>query len=223
MTYVDAHDNEILFDSLAYKLPQSTSALDRARMQVLALSTVVLSQGTGFATAGSDRLRSKSLDKNSYDSGDWFNAIQWDCAQGNGFGRGLPPAWDNSARWPYAQPLLADRSLVPTCEATNLAAQRFQELLRVRASSRLFTLSTLEEVQRTVSFVGNQPGVITMVLSQGRDTVVVVFNATPTSATQAVPSRAGTNLSPVPSVDLRGARFSEGTFTVPPRSVTVFR
>jgi pullulanase-type alpha-1,6-glucosidase len=223
VTYVDAHDNEILFDSLAYKLPQSTSALDRARMQVLALSTVVLSQGTGFATAGSDRLRSKSLDKNSYDSGDWFNAIQWDCARGNGFGRGLPPEWDNAARWPYAQPLLADPALVPTCEATALAAQRFQELLRVRESSRLFSLSTLEEVQRGVSFVGNQPGVITMVLSSGRENVVVVFNATPAAATQAVPSLAGARLSPVPSVDLRDARFSGGTFTVPPRSVTVFR
>ena len=225
ITYVDAHDNEILFDSLAYKLPPSTSSLDRARMQVLALSTVVLSQGTGFATAGSDRLRSKSLDKNSFDSGDWFNAIQWDCARGNGFGRGLPPAWDNSARWPYAQPLLADPSLVPSCEATTLAAQRFQELLRVRASSKLFSLSTLEEVQRTISFVGNQPGVITMVLSDPRshETIVVVINATPTSATQAVPSLAGASLSPVPSVDLRGARFSDGTFTIPPRSVTVYR
>jgi len=223
VTYVDAHDNEILYDSLAFKLPQGTSAMDRARMHVVALSAVVLSQGTGFATAGSDRLRSKSLDKNSYDSGDWFNAIQWDCANGNGFGRGLPPAWDNTVRWPYAQPLLADPALVPTCEATSLAAQRFQELLQIRGSSRLFSLGTLEEVQRTVSFVGNQPGVITMVLSDGRETIVVILNATPTSATQPVPSLADAHLSPVPSVDLRGASFRDGTFSVPPRSVTVYR
>ena len=38
VTYVDAHDNEILYDALAYKLPQATSAADRARMQVLALA-----------------------------------------------------------------------------------------------------------------------------------------------------------------------------------------
>jgi hypothetical protein len=61
-----------------------------------------------------------------------------------------------------------------------------------------------------------------MVLSDGRNTLVVVINATPTSATQAVPKLAGASLTPVPSVDLRGARFSDGTFTVPPRSVTVF-
>ena len=68
ITYVDAHDNEILYDALAYKLPPATAPTDRARMQVLALSTVLLGQGIGFVTAGSERLRSKSLDRNSYNS-----------------------------------------------------------------------------------------------------------------------------------------------------------
>src|SRR5690606_13683596 len=96
VTYVDAHDNEILYDALAYKLPAGTSVADRVRMQVLALATVVLGQGTGFVTAGTERLRSKSLDRNSYNSGDWFNQIRWDCTTGNGFGAGLPPAADNA-------------------------------------------------------------------------------------------------------------------------------
>ena len=60
-------------------------------------------QGTGFVTAGTERLRSKSLDRNSYNSGDWFNQIRWDCEQGNGFGAGLPPAPDNEDKWSYAQ------------------------------------------------------------------------------------------------------------------------
>ncbi|WP_117212982.1 pullulanase-type alpha-1,6-glucosidase [Allorhizocola rhizosphaerae] len=221
VTYVDAHDNEILFDALAYKLPPGTSDIDRARMQVLALATAVLSQGTGFVTGGSDIMRSKSLDKNSYDSGDWFNAIQWDCRAGNGFGRGLPPAWDNEARWPYARPLLADPALVPSCEAITLASARFQELLRVRNSSRLFSLDSLEEVQRSVSFVGNTPGVITMVLSDRQETIVVVFNATPSQITQSVP-RADLRL--VPSVDpaMAGASYRDGMVTVPGRTVAVF-
>src|SRR5205085_1894871 len=71
VSYVDAHDNEILYDALAYKLPASTPVADRARMQVVALATTVLGQGVGFCAAGSDRLRSKSLDRNSFDSGDW--------------------------------------------------------------------------------------------------------------------------------------------------------
>ena len=75
ITYVDAHDNETLYDALAYKLPPSTSMADRVRMQTLSLGTTALGQGVSFWLAGSEMLRSKSLDRNSYDSGDWFNVL----------------------------------------------------------------------------------------------------------------------------------------------------
>ena len=58
---------ESLFDALTYKLPAGTSAADRARMQVLAMATATLSQGPSLSQAGSDLLRSKSLDRNSFD------------------------------------------------------------------------------------------------------------------------------------------------------------
>ena len=71
-------------------------------------------RASGSSRPGSDRLRSKSLDRNSYNSGDWFNQIRWDCASGNGFGArpaaGAPTTRD---KWPYARPLLADPALVP--------------------------------------------------------------------------------------------------------------
>ncbi|GLH98980.1 pullulanase-type alpha-1,6-glucosidase [Phytohabitans aurantiacus] len=231
VTYVDAHDNEILYDALAYKLPPGTSAADRARMQVLALSTVVLGQGIGFVTAGSDRLRSKSLDRNSFNSGDWFNQIRWNCADGNGFGAGLPPAADNQSKWTYARPLLADPALVPDCAAIALATARYQEMLRIRASSPLFSLATAAEVQRHLSFPlsgpDETPGVLTMRLGDQ----VVVFNATPQAATQTVPALRGAALALHPvlreSADpvARTSTFTAatGTFTVPARTVAVFR
>ncbi|GHE97926.1 hypothetical protein [Streptomyces fumanus] len=37
-------------------------------------------------------MRSKSLGRASFDSGDWFDATHGNRADGNGFGRGLPPA-----------------------------------------------------------------------------------------------------------------------------------
>ncbi|MFY1693692.1 pullulanase-type alpha-1,6-glucosidase [Plantactinospora sp. WMMB782] len=239
VSYVDAHDNEILYDALAYKLPQATSTTDRARMQVLSLATAVLSQGTGFVTAGSERLRSKSLDRNSYNSGDWFNQIRWDCTEGNGFGVGLPPAADNADKWPYARPLLADPALVPDCAAIGLAEERYRELLRVRASSPVFGLADAAQVQRRVSFplsgTAETPGVLTMRLDgTGLDprwrSVTVVFNATPAAATQPVAGRRGAAVSLHPvlrnSADpvLRTASFDSatGTFTVPARSVAVY-
>ncbi|SCE64839.1 alpha-1,6-glucosidases, pullulanase-type [Micromonospora matsumotoense] len=239
VTYVDAHDNEILYDALAYKLPTGTSAADRARMQVLALATTALGQGTGFVAAGSERLRSKSLDRNSYNSGDWFNQIRWDCTQGNGFGVGLPPAADNEDKWSYAKPLLAEPSLVPDCAAIDLADARYAELLRIRQSSPVFGLPTADQVQQRVAFplsgAKETPGVLTMTLDArglgGRwKAVTVVFNATPTAAKQTVARLRGTDTTLHPvlagSADpvLRTASFDRaaGTFTVPARSVAVF-
>ncbi|MDG4771631.1 pullulanase-type alpha-1,6-glucosidase [Solwaraspora sp. WMMD792] len=239
VSYVDAHDNEILYDALAYKLPAGTSAADRSRAQLLALSTVIFAQGTGFVTAGSERLRSKSLDRNSYNSGDWFNQIRWDCEAGNGFGAGLPPAADNADKWPYAGPLLADPALVPDCATIEATAARYAELLRIRASSPVFALSTAREVQQRVSFPlagpAETPGVITMRLrSAGLDrrwrSVTVIFNATPQTARQRLPElrRATVELHPVlrdsadPVSRQAGFDTATGTFTVPPRTVAVF-
>jgi pullulanase-type alpha-1,6-glucosidase len=232
ITYVDAHDNEILYDALAYKLPQATPALDRAKLQSVALATTALGQGVGFVTAGSERLRSKSLDRNSFNSGDWFNQISWDCAKGNGFGRGLPPAADNESKWQYAKPLLADKALVPGCDAVNLADARYRELLRIRKSSPVFGLPTAAEVQKRLSFplsgTAETPGVITMHLDgRGLDrrwkSITVVFNATPAEAAQTVPALRGATIGLHPAQH-EAASFdrSTGTFRVPARTTAVF-
>ncbi|WP_221402232.1 pullulanase-type alpha-1,6-glucosidase [Actinoplanes lutulentus] len=239
ITYVDAHDNEILYDSLAFKLPQQTTALERARAQSVALATTVLGQGVGFVTTGSERLRSKSLDRNSYNSGDWFNSIEWDCTKGNGFGKGLPPKPDNESKYAYAKPLLADPALVPSCEAISLSDSRYQELLKIRKSSPVFGLPTAAQVQQRLSFplsgANETPGVITMTLDgRGLDpkwkSVTVVFNATPSAVTQKVTALAGKKVALHPiqqkSADalVRTASFTSatGTLTVPARTVSVF-
>ena len=110
ISYVDAHDNETLFDALTIKLPTATTMADRVRMNTLCLATVALGQGPMFWHAGTDLLRSKSLDRNSFNSGDWFNRVDW-TGQDNTFGSGLPPAADNQPKWPVLRPLLADPAL----------------------------------------------------------------------------------------------------------------
>ncbi len=240
VNYVDAHDNEILFDALAFKLPRDVPMIDRARLQVLALSLVVLSQGVGFVALGSDRLRSKSLDRNSFNSGDWFNQIRWDPAQGNGFGLGLPPAGDNADRWPLARPLLADGSLVPPPDVMEMTATRYRELLAVRRSTSVFGLPLADEVQRRLTFPlggpDEPPGVLVMCLDGTGlheapwPQVTVVFNATDAVAAPVVPPLAGVPLTLHPalvsSADpvLRTATAdpATGALTVPARSVAVF-
>ncbi|KJY21147.1 sulfonate ABC transporter ATP-binding protein [Streptomyces sp. NRRL S-104] len=228
LAYADAHDNETLADALTFKLPPATAHADKARMQVLAMATATLSQGPSLSQAGTDLLRSKSLDRNSYDSGDWFNAIQWDCRAGNGFGRGLPPAADNAPKWPYAKPLLTGPA--PTCTDINATAAAHRDLLKIRTTEPEFALATAEAVQSRLAFPlsGREetPGVITMTLGD----LVVVFNATPTARPQRVSALAGTayRLHPVQAAGsdatVRQSAYdvTTGEFTVPARTVAVF-
>ncbi|MFD7834843.1 pullulanase-type alpha-1,6-glucosidase [Streptomyces sp. NPDC059761] len=229
LAYADAHDNETLADALAYKLAPGTSAADQARMQVLAMAVGTLSQGPSLSQAGTDLLRSKSLDRNSYDSGDWFNAIHWDCREGNGFGRGLPPAADNGSKWLYAKPLLAG-AVAPGCAEITGASAAYRDLLRIRTTEPAFALSTPEAVQAALAFplsgTDETPGVITMTLGD----LVVVFNATPAARTQRIAALAGTAyaLHPVqaagsdPAVKQAAYDARTGEFTTPPRTVAVF-
>ncbi|MFF2204620.1 pullulanase-type alpha-1,6-glucosidase [Streptomyces sp. NPDC058145] len=228
LAYVDAHDNESLFDALTYKLPKDTSASDRARMQVLAMATAALSQGPALSQAGTDLLRSKSLDRNSFDSGDWFNAIHWNCADGNGFGRGLPMAADNESKWPYAKPLLS--TVKVGCPQITGASAAYQDLLRIRTSEKAFSLGTAALVQDRLSFPlsgkDETPGVITMRLGD----LVVVLNATPQRQEQRIGALAGSRfrLHPVqatgtdPVVKSASYAAGSGTFSVPARTVAVF-
>ncbi|MFD8672928.1 pullulanase-type alpha-1,6-glucosidase [Streptomyces seoulensis] len=228
LAYADAHDNESLFDALTFKLPAGTSASDRARMQVLAMATAALSQGPALSQAGTDLLRSKSLDRNSFDSGDWFNAIHWNCADGNGFGRGLPPAADNQSKWSYAKPLLS--TVKVSCPQITGASAAYRDLLRIRTTEDAFSLATTAQVQDRLSFPlsgkDETPGVITMRLGD----LVVVFNATPGQQNQRVPALAGIDyhLHPAQATGtddiVKSASYApgSGTFTVPARTVAVF-
>ena len=77
ITYAECHDNNILWDKIALSVPEASEA-DRKKMQELALTIVLTSQGIPFLHAGSEFLRSKFGEENSYNKGDSVNAIRWD-------------------------------------------------------------------------------------------------------------------------------------------------
>ncbi|RIQ13305.1 pullulanase-type alpha-1,6-glucosidase [Jiangella rhizosphaerae] len=237
ITYVDAHDNETLYDALAYKLPADTPMADRVRMNVLSLATTALGQGPSFWHAGADLLRSKSLDRNSYDSGDWFNRIDW-TGQESTFGSGLPPATDNSAKWDFMRPLLASPSLKPGPADLAASTAMARDLLRLRFSSPLFRLGSADLVQERLSFGAGGPaqpaGVIVMQLDDragadldpDRERLVVVFNATPAAVTVPADDGASLRLHPVQAGGadpvVRSATAGADGVTVPARTVAVF-
>jgi pullulanase-type alpha-1,6-glucosidase len=157
VNYVENHDNQTLFDINVFKLPPDTTAAERARVQVLALALNAFSQGVAYFHAGGEVLRSKSLDRNSFDSGDWFNRVDW-TGRGNHFGTGLPPAQDNREDWPLMRPLLRNAAIAPSPADIAFTRDAFLDLLRIRASTTLLRLRTAEDIAQRLRFHNTGPG-----------------------------------------------------------------
>ncbi len=240
VVYVSAHDNETLFDAIQLKAAPTATAAERVRMQKLGLSLTLLAQGVPFLHAGDDILRSKSLDRNSYDSGDWWNAIDWSY-ETNGWARGLPPG-ENRRNWPLMARLLSDPRLRVGRPEILDCAQHVLETLRVRRSSRLFRLTRVDAIQRRLAFLNTGPGQIPGVLAFSLDNagedriedpfaaILVVLNARREAldVTEATLKGAAFELHPVlaASSDLvtRSSRFepATGRLVVPGRTTAVF-
>ncbi|MFH1279050.1 MAG: pullulanase-type alpha-1,6-glucosidase [Candidatus Eisenbacteria bacterium] len=243
INYVSAHDNQTLYDKIVYAAHSSSSPDDLVRMQKIALAVVGLGQGIPFFHAGSDLLRSKSLDGDSYNSGDWFNRLDF-TYETNNFGAGLPPAEKNRDRWPLMKPLLSRADRKPGRRAIEETAAHFREILRIRRSSPLFRLDSADEVQRRVRFHNTGPdqipGLVAMELLDDGEAgpalggdyrrIVVLFNAAKGARAFARPvwKEGAFRLHPVQasSADpvLGDARFDakEGAFAVPGRTAAVF-
>jgi pullulanase len=77
IAYADCHDNHTLWDKLTIAA-WNASEEERKEMHKLALSIVLTSQGITFLHAGTEFLRSKKGNANSYKAGDAINEIDWD-------------------------------------------------------------------------------------------------------------------------------------------------
>ena len=151
VNYAENHDNLTLFDSLAYKLPRNTPSAERARVQMLAGALVAFSQGVAYFHAGQEILRSKSLDGNSYDSGDLFNVLDW-TYQHNSFGTALPDLQGSAEAKAMSLALLKDDKLKPAAADIAWTRDAHMDLLKIRKSSQLFRLSTAQDVQVRLTF-----------------------------------------------------------------------
>ncbi len=238
ISYVDAHDNETLFDALTLKLHPATPMAARVRLNTVCLALATLGQSPVMWHAGTDMLRSKSLDRNSYDSGDWFNYLDFTLTD-NGFASGLPPERDNGDKWHVLAPLLADPRLKPSPADIRAAHDQALDLLRLRASTRLFRLGSADLVQAKLTFpVANSwhqlPGVIVMAVDDRLNPVderwsgvMAVFNSTPWLVRQTLPlDLTGYELHPVQAdgadPQVRQSEVGRDWITVPARTAAVF-
>ncbi|BFI23877.1 pullulanase [Marchantia polymorpha subsp. ruderalis] len=246
VNYVSAHDNESLFDIIMLKTASGVSLKERCRINHMATSVVALAQGIPFFHAGDDMLRSKSLDRDSYNSGDWFNRLDFSY-ETNNFGVGLPPKSKNGFKWPIMKKLLSDPANKPSKNQILAAVENLKELLKIRFSSPLFRLKSANAIQARLKFhntgPAGVPGVIIYSIEDGEKgkpgltqldsryrNVIVIFNARPTQVKTEVQTFKARSLSlhPIQAASqdeiVRTSTFDSksGTFSIPARTTAVF-
>ncbi|MFM4809611.1 pullulanase-type alpha-1,6-glucosidase [Aeromonas hydrophila] len=240
--YVDKHDNQTLFDNLIYKAPQGA---DLVRMQGVSLATAMLGQGIPFTHAGVELLRSKSMERDSYDSGDWYNRVDYTLADNN-FDKGLPRKDKDGDNYPLIEKVLG-KHVKPSGADMATMVGFYQELAELRQSSRLLRLGSGAEVIKRVDFRNTgpdqEPGLIVMTVDDGInagadldpaiDGLVVMINAT--NAPQSISDFRDGNDQPIDLTSLqlspahhggesiaRDAAINGGTLTLGAWSAAVF-
>jgi pullulanase len=238
VNYIDKHDNETLWDNTQAKLPFDLGMDERVRIHMLSNAFINYGQGIPFYQLGSDMLRSKSMDRNSYVSGDWFNAVDYTMETHN-WAIGLPPEWDNADQWDDHKEFMANPNINVEKEHIEQAHQQFLEQLQIRYSSPLFRLQEAGQIHTRVGYhntgADQVPGIIAMTISDGRcagesldeslDGILVIFNAD-MEQHEIDLGISGMELHHIQQngVDdvIRPAAEADGVFTVPALSAAVF-
>ena len=239
VNYASVHDNQDLFDQVQLKSSFNDNIATRARRQIMGMSLVTLGEGVPFFQAGDDLLRSKDMDQNSFNSGDWFNKIDWSGKTAN-WGIGLPIASQNQGQWPIMTPLLSNSAYTPLPANIAYSQAAFSDLLKIRYSSELFRMPTFAEVQQNLTFLNTgpsqTPGLIVMKLDDHGTNygqyhhIVVLFNATNAKVTFTNAALVGLQLrlhpvqqsSSDPTVRESTFDSKEGTATIPALTTAVF-
>ncbi|MEN0038613.1 MAG: alpha-1,6-glucosidase domain-containing protein [Cellvibrio sp.] len=253
INYVEKHDNETLWDWMhrPNALPTDMSRENRVRVHSLTLSLPLLSQGVPFIQMGSDLLRSKSMSPNSYNAGDWFNAVDF-TKQSNNWAVGLPPELRDGVTDDYVKTLFANPQTKPEAADIAKASSVFNEFLGIASGSPLFSLKTAQDVIDRVGFhdggktqvaglivmsIDDGVGTVTGTDSTARadldanvDALVVVINGTNATKSAKINTATGFTLHQTQknSADsaVRTASFAvdgdAGVFTVPAYTTAVF-
>ncbi len=213
INYVSKHDNETLWDSLQFGIESGTSSENRVRIHNLAAAIPVLSQGIPFFQLGVNKMRSKSMHRNTYDFGDWYNLVDYTNTTNN-WNVGLPTPGEygynydeqqintghgEGWKWPIIKELALDSDIPVTGVDIDFTESVFAEFLQIRSASSLFRLTSEQDVIERVGFhnTGSEQtaGLIVMSIDDGvgltdldstTDAIVVVINGTSTEQTHSI-------------------------------------
>ncbi|WP_394143264.1 pullulanase-type alpha-1,6-glucosidase [Vibrio atypicus] len=241
--YVSKHDNQTFWDINMYKVPEEASSEVRMKMQTVGIATVLLGQAMPFNHMGGELLRSKSMQRDSYDYGDWYNVVDF-TRQSHNWNKGLPTKDKDFSNYDQITRAVADVNSQATLSDVDAMFEHYKEMLTLRKSTPLMTLPSAQEIINRVDFrnTGKQqtPGLIVMTIDNGStqttdldeklDSVVVIINASPSAQTvggffdhqSKEIDLAGFELGHSSDGVANGATFANGQFNVPAWGVAVF-
>jgi len=239
INYVSKHDNQTLWDNNQYRNAFNLTTEQRVRMHLQSLAFTLYAQGLPFMQMGTELLRSKSFLRDSYDYGDWFNAVDF-TLQTNNYNVGLPPAEKDQTNWPLIKQVLKNnqgRDIV-TPKQIQFSSAAFNEMLKIRTSSSLFRLTNEQEIINQLHFLNagedQQQGLIVMKLDtadkptaeQPYQSIIVIFNTNSDEKTFTFNNANRYQLHPVlqQSVDeiVKQSKADKQGFTLPALTTAVF-
>lgn len=201
INYVSKHDNQTLFDLIMYKAKKTNTMENKARMQGIAVASVMFGQSPVFDQQGTDLLRTKYFQNDSYNTGDFSNKVNYSYNEGNEF---IPGALVNKTKdaedWNAILEVSEYNSDVgPDVKAS--MAKTYLAMAEIRKDHNLFYLGDPELIKKHVSFlnVGSKqiPGLIVMKItkpegyeSQDKE-ILVMLNAAPEARSFDVPDIEG--------------------------------
>ncbi len=189
INYVSKHDNQTLFDLIMYKAKKNKTMEEKAQMQGIALASVILGQSPVFDQQGSDLLRTKFFQNDSYNTGDFSNSVNYDTSKGNDF---IPGMLVNKSKdlddWGAILKVSKYNSDVGADVKAKMV-DTYKKLATIRKEHNITHLGSADLIKENVSFlnVGSSqlPGMIVMKIvkpasvTDTANELYVMLNASP--------------------------------------------
>lgn len=232
INYVSKHDNQAVFDLIMYKAEKNNSMENKAKMQGIAIATAMFGQSPVFDQQGSDLLRTKYFQNDSYNTGDFSNKVNYADNEGNEF---IPGAIVNKSKdesdWGAIKEV-AEYNTDVGADLKAKMAKTYRAFATIRKDHNLLYLGDAELIKENVKFlnVGSSqvPGLIVMKVTkpegyQSTDNeLYVMLNAAPETREFNAGDVEGASALDTGTLYADACNITEGKLSAGPWSVCVF-
>ena len=232
INYVSKHDNQAVFDLIMYKAEKNNSMENKAKMQGIAIATAMFGQSPVFDQQGSDLLRTKYFQNDSYNTGDFSNKVNYADNEGNEF---IPGAIVNKSKDESDWGAIKEVAEYNTDVGADLKAKMagtYRAFATIRKDHNLLYLGDAELIKKNVKFlnVGSSqvPGLIVMQVTkpegyQSTDNeLYVMLNAAPETREFNAGNVEGASALDTGTLYADACNITDGKLSAGPWSVCVF-